>query len=77
MSPHLLIATPLLPIVNTGLISLVFIRFFGCLPMPAWAVLAELVLYANINALLSVVYLSITLISIDSSKKSMPSECIL
>lgn len=45
--------------------------------MPAWAVLAESVSCAKRSALLSVVYLSIILVSIDSSEKYMPLYCIL
>ena len=47
---------------DTGLKLLVSILFFvGCLPIPAWAVLAEsvLLLCAKISALLTVVHLSI------------------
>eukprot|EP00967_Tisochrysis_lutea_P101227 scaffold151720_cov39-Tisochrysis_lutea.AAC.1 len=39
--------------------------------MPAWAVLAKSVVFAYSSALLSVVYLSIVLISTDSSERSM------
>ena len=63
------------------------ILFLGCLPilhttyyihiLPAWAVLAESVSYAKSSALLSVVYLSIILISIDSSEKSIPSSVVM
>ena len=72
-SSSLGLSPPLSFMLKTGLKSLMSIRFLGCLPMPAWAVLAESVSYAKRSALLRVVYLSIILINIDSSEKSIPS----